>query len=44
LLFAASVAVSFAGFVLLGVRGQDRKLVAEAIRRAAGRPSREVPV
>ena len=44
LLFAASVAVSFAGFVLLGVRGQDRKLLAETVRRAAGRPPREVPV
>ena len=44
LLFATSVAVSFAGFVLLGVRGRDRKMLAETVRRAAGRPPREVPV
>jgi O-antigen/teichoic acid export membrane protein len=44
LLFAASVAVSFAGFVLLGVRGQDRLILAETVRRAVGLPPREVPV
>jgi O-antigen/teichoic acid export membrane protein len=43
LLFAASVAVSFAGFVLLGVRGRDRQIFTETLRRAAGRPPREVP-
>jgi O-antigen/teichoic acid export membrane protein len=43
LLFGCSVAVSFAGFVLLGVRGRDRRMFAETLRRAAGRPPREVP-
>jgi O-antigen/teichoic acid export membrane protein len=43
LLFAVSVAVSFAGFTLFGVRGQDRRVLVETVRRAAGRPPREVP-
>lgn len=44
LLFAASVAISFAAFVLLGVRGHDRQVFAETVRRAVGRSPREVPV
>ncbi len=43
LLFAVSVAVSLAGFTLFGVRGEDRRVLVETVRRAAGRPPREVP-
>lgn len=43
LLFAVSVGVSLAGFTLLGVRGQDRRVLVETVRRAAGRPPHEVP-
>ena len=43
LLFAVSVGVSLAGFTLFGVRGQDRRVLVETVRRAAGRPPHEVP-
>ncbi len=38
LMFAVSVAVSLAGFTLFGVRGEDRRVLVETVRRAA-RPS-----
>ncbi|HYM55376.1 MAG TPA: polysaccharide biosynthesis C-terminal domain-containing protein, partial [Solirubrobacteraceae bacterium] len=43
LLFALSVAVSLVTFVLLGVRGEDRRALLDTLRRAVGRPPREVP-
>jgi O-antigen/teichoic acid export membrane protein len=44
ILFAGSVVISWVGFVALGVRGRDRQIFAETLRRAAGRAAREVPV
>jgi O-antigen/teichoic acid export membrane protein len=41
-LFALSVAMSLAGFVLLGVRGEDRRALLDTLRRAAARAPREV--
>jgi O-antigen/teichoic acid export membrane protein len=43
LLFGLSVAVSLAAFVLIGVRGEDRRAFTDTLRRAVGRPPREVP-
>ncbi|MFI5036896.1 MAG: oligosaccharide flippase family protein [Solirubrobacterales bacterium] len=43
LLFAVSVAVSLVAFVLLGVRGEDRSVLADTLRRAVGRAPREAP-
>jgi O-antigen/teichoic acid export membrane protein len=43
LLCAVSVAVSLVTFVLLGVRGEDRSVLADTLRRAVGRTPREVP-
>jgi O-antigen/teichoic acid export membrane protein len=41
-LFAASVAVSLAGFVLLGLHGADRRALTDTLRRALGRAPRGV--
>jgi O-antigen/teichoic acid export membrane protein len=43
-LIAVSIGVSFATFVLLGVRGEDRRAFADTLRRAAGRAPAEVSV
>jgi O-antigen/teichoic acid export membrane protein len=42
LLVAITIGVSFAAFMLLGVRGEDRRAFAETLRRAVGRTPREV--
>jgi O-antigen/teichoic acid export membrane protein len=42
-LFAVSVAASLTGFVVLGVRGDDRRVLTDTLRKATGRSSREVP-
>jgi O-antigen/teichoic acid export membrane protein len=42
LLFLISVAVSLLGFVFVGVRGADRQLLSQTMRRALGRPQQEV--
>jgi O-antigen/teichoic acid export membrane protein len=42
-LFAVSVAVSIVAFVLVGVRGEDRRVLTDTVRRALGRPPRQVP-
>ncbi|MFZ2113863.1 MAG: oligosaccharide flippase family protein [Solirubrobacteraceae bacterium] len=41
-LIAASVGVSLASFILLGVRGEDRRAFVEILRRAVGRSPAEV--
>ncbi len=41
-LFGVSVAVSLVAFVLLGVRGEDRRALVNTLRRAASRQPREV--
>jgi O-antigen/teichoic acid export membrane protein len=41
-LFGGSVATSFAGFIVLGVRGDERAAFAETVRRAVGRPRGQV--
>jgi O-antigen/teichoic acid export membrane protein len=43
LLFAVSVAVSLAAFATIGVRGEDRRALADTLRRALDRPSPKVP-
>lgn len=43
LLFAVSVAVSLLTFVMLGVRGDDRRALLDTLRQAASRPRREAP-
>jgi O-antigen/teichoic acid export membrane protein len=42
-LIAVSVGVSLATFVLLGVRGEDRRAFVDTLRRAAGRQPLEAP-
>jgi len=44
LLFVVSVAVSQIAFILLGVRGEDRRVFTDTLRRAVGRSPREVTV
>ncbi len=41
-LIAVSIGVSLAGFVLFGVRGEDRRVFIEILRRASGRQPSEV--
>jgi O-antigen/teichoic acid export membrane protein len=42
LLFAVSVAISLVAFMRLGVRGDDRRVLTDTLRRAVGRSPREV--
>ena len=43
ILFAVSVVASLATFMLIGVRGDDRRVLTDTFRRALGRPRTEVP-
>jgi O-antigen/teichoic acid export membrane protein len=42
-LFVLSVAVSLVSFILVGVRGEDRRALTDTLRRALGRPPRQAP-